>query len=248
MMVINLDKRQRVRGARINIRAVSTSIFTANLFLLIETTMKKITCLFLSLFALSACSNHTDLNKENLSTAMPTYLAKRGDLCLAKNIWPIDVTQKEIDAGGRNAIQMPVLEKAGLVKGTIATVTATENGKSADIKVRRYELNDEGKKYYLNKEMRSLKSDGDIKIQQGDLCAAKLSLDKVVGWEASKTTGDEKMVVVNYTYQIQAAPWTKDIDVQHVFPMVDRIVKGAGTTQLQESFKLTPQGWVAVDL
>ena len=210
--------------------------------------MKTISCLFLSLFALSACNNTTDLNKENLTIAMQTYLAKRGDLCLAKNVWPIDVSQKEIDAGGRNAIQMPILEKMGLVKYSIATVTASEDGKSAEIKVRRYELSDEGKKYYLNKEMRSLKSDGDIKIQQGDLCAAKLSLDKIIGWDTPKTTTGEKMAIVNYTYHIDAAPWTKDIDVQHVFPMVDRIVKGAGTMQLQESFKLTPQGWVAVDL
>jgi hypothetical protein len=30
--------------------------------------------------------------------------------------------------------------------------------------------------------------------------------------------------------------------------MVDRIVRGAGTMQLKESFKLTGEGWVAVDL
>ena len=210
--------------------------------------MKTISYILFTVAALSACNSKTDLNKENLTTGMEAYLAKRGDLCLAKNVWPIDVTQREIDAGGRNAIQMPILEKMGLVSYSVATVRATADGVSADIKVRRYDLTDEGKKYYLHKEMRSIKSDGDIKIQQGDLCAAKLTLDKVVGWEVSKTSGNEKMVVVNYTYKADAAPWTKDIDVQHVFPMVDRIVKGAGTMQLQESFKLTPDGWVAVDL
>ena len=211
--------------------------------------MKKIPCALLILVSVSACSNKNTLSQENLRSGMEIYLAKRGDLCLAKNIWPIDVTQREIDAGGRNALQMPVLNKVGIVNYSIATVTATdEDGRSADIKVRRYELSDAGKKYYLNKEMRSLKSDGDIQVQHGDLCAAKLSLDKVIDWEASKTAGSEKMVVVNYTYQLQAAPWTTDIDVQHVFPMVERIIKGAGTMQLQESFKLTPQGWVAVDL
>ena len=210
--------------------------------------MKTISCILFTVAALSACNSKTDLNKENLTTGMEAYLAKRGDLCLAKNVWPIDVTQREIDAGGRNAIQMPILEKMGLVSYSVATVRATADGVSADIKVRRYDLTDEGKKYYLHKEMRSIKSDGDVKFQQGDLCAAKLTLDKVVGWEVSKTSGNEKMVVVNYTYKADAAPWTKDVDVQHVFPMVDRIVKGAGTMQLQESFKLTPDGWVAVDL
>ena len=45
--------------------------------------------------------------------AMNTYLEKRGDLCLAKSSWPIDVTQHEIDIGARNAVQMPVLERLG---------------------------------------------------------------------------------------------------------------------------------------
>ena len=201
-----------------------------------------------ALAMLAACSNKTDLNNENISAGMNTYLAKRGDLCLAKNVWPIDVTQKEVDTGGRNAIQMPILEKLGLAKSSVATVTATEEGVSADIKVRRYELTDEGKKYYLNKEMRSVKSDGDIKFQKGDFCAAKLSLDKVVGWEDSKTDNGSKMVAVSYTYKIDPAPWTSDADIQKVFPMVDKVVRGAGTMQLKESFKLTSEGWVAVDL
>ncbi|MFZ6649207.1 hypothetical protein ACO0LO_26005 [Undibacterium sp. TJN25] len=201
-----------------------------------------------ALATLAACSSKTDLNNENISAGMNTYLAKRGDLCLAKNVWPIDVTQKDVDTGGRNAIQMPVLEKLGLTKSSVATVTATEDGVSAEIKVRRYELTDEGKKYYLDKEMRSVKSDGDIKFQKGDFCAAKLSLDKVVGWEDSKTDNGSKMVAVSYTYKIDPAPWTKDADIQKVFPMVDKVVRGAGTMQLKESFKLTGDGWVAVDL
>jgi len=197
---------------------------------------------------LSACGKPTDLNKDNLSTGIQNYLEKRGDLCLAKNVWPIDVTQKEIDAGGRNAIQMPAMERIGLVKSSIATVVATEDERSAEIKVRRYELTDEGKKFYLHKEMRSLKSDGSVKIQQGDFCVARLSLDQVIGWETNKTAAGESTVLVNYTYKIDAAPWTSVPEIQRVFPMIDRMIKGAGKNQLQESLKLTPQGWVAVDL
>ncbi|GGC86581.1 hypothetical protein [Undibacterium terreum] len=197
---------------------------------------------------LAACSNKTDLNQDNISAGLTTYLAKRGDLCLAKNVWPIDVTQKDVDTGGRNAIQMPILEKLGLAQSSVATVTATEEGVSAEIKVRRYTLTENGKKYYLNKEMRSVRSDGDIKLQQGDLCAAKLSLDKVIGWEEAKTNDSSKMVAVSYTYKVDAAPWTADADIQKVFPMVDRVVRGAGSMVLKESFKLTGEGWVAVDL
>lgn len=202
----------------------------------------------LSLAALSACGSKTELNNQNISAGMNAYLAKRGDLCLAKNVWPIDLTQQDVDTGARNAIQMPILEKLGLVTSSVATVTATDEGRSAEIKVRRYQLSEEGKKYYLNKEMRSVKSDGDIKLQKGDFCAAKLSLDKVVGWEPVASADGSKVVAVSYTYKIDAAPWTKDADIQKVFPMVDRIVRGAGTMQLKESFKLGGDGWVAVDL
>jgi hypothetical protein len=215
---------------------------------LLKLNMNKLSIFVISLAALSACGSKTDLNNENISAGMNAYLAKRGDLCLAKNVWPIDVTQKDVDTGGRNAIQMPVLEKLGLAKSSVATVVATEEGVSAEIKVRRYELTGEGKKYYLNKEMRSVRSDGGIKFQKGDFCAARLRLDKVVGWEEAKTDNNSRMVSVSYTYRIDAAPWTRDEDIQKVFPMVDRIVRGAGTMQLKESIKLTGEGWVAVDL
>jgi len=210
--------------------------------------MKKFSLILIAISSLTACGKVTDLNKDNLSAGIHTYLAKRGDLCLAKNVWPIDVTQKEIDAGGRNAIQMPALERLGLVKASVATVTASEDGRSAEILVRRYELSDEGKKLYLKKEMRSLKSDGEFKIQQVDFCVAKLSLDQVVGWEAQKSSAGNQTVLVNYTYKIDAAPWTQVAEIQRVFPMVARMIQGAGKVQLQETLKLTPQGWVALDL
>lgn len=198
--------------------------------------------------ALSACNKASDLNQDNLSQGMKSYLEKRGNLCLAKNTWPIDVTQKEMDAHGRNAIQMPVLEKAGLVKSSVATVTASEDGQTAQIKVMRYELTPEGKKYYLNQDVRSLRSDGEVQHHQGDFCAARLTLDRVVGWDAVNGVKDPDAVTVRYTYKIDAAPWASNPDILKVFPMIDQLLKGAGKLELQEGFKKTPQGWVAVDL
>jgi hypothetical protein len=48
---------------------------------------------------------------------------------------------------------------------------------------------------------------------------------------------------VTYTYKVDAAPWTGDADVQKAFPMVDRVVRGAGTMQLKQNFKRTEGGW-----
>ena len=100
-------------------------------------------------------------------------------------------------------------------------------------------LTDEGKKYFIAH---------DVAGQTGhaDFCAARLTLDKVVSWEAQKEDGkDPSEVIVTYTYKVDAAPWTHDADVQKAFPMVDRVVRGAGTMQLKQSFKHTDSGWVA---
>jgi len=36
--------------------------------------------------------------------------------------------------------------------------------------------------------------------------------------------------------------------VQRVFPMVDRVVRGAGTMQLKQSFRRTDTGWVPAQI
>jgi hypothetical protein len=51
-----------------------------------------------------------------------------------------------------------------------------------------------------------------------------------------------------YTYQVKAAPWTGDEELQKVFPVVAQVIRGAGSAQLQETFRKTETGWVAVDL
>ena len=88
------------------------------------------------------------------------------------------------------------------------------------------------------------KGDG---ARNGDFCAAHLSLDRIVGWEL-RGSGPQRQAVVTYTYQVDAAPWTKDAEVQKVFPVVAGVIRGAGTAQLQETFAHGDAGWVAVDL
>lgn len=185
----------------------------------------------ITLAVLAGCGQQQpEADLSNLTAAMNAYLAKKGDLCLGKNKWPIDVPQREAGTRARNAVQMPVLERVGLVSASTAKV---EDAKEAgEIMVTRYALTDEGKKYFHVRE-----------AQDGDFCAAHLTLDKIVGWEARKDAKDPSAVVVTYTYRIDAAPWTGDADVQKAFPMVDRVVRGAGTMQLKQNFRRTESGW-----
>jgi hypothetical protein len=189
------------------------------------------------LLLLAACARDAAPDAKVFGAAMDTYLARRGDLCLAKPSWPIDLTQHEIDSGARNALQLPVLERLGLAASTVAEVDVDDEGTLHHMKVRRYQLTDAGRKHYV---MRGAK---------GDFCAARLSLDRIVAWELHDGAADKRRhAVVTYTYRADAAPWTQDAQAQKVFPMVANVVHGAGTAQLQEAFTLTDAGWVADDL
>lgn len=188
-----------------------------------------------ALALLAGCGpQQPEANLQNLTVAMNAYLAKKGDLCLGKTQWPIDVPQREVGTRARNAVQMPVLEHAGLVSASAAKVEDARDGEQpTEIAVTRYVLTEEGKKYVHTRET------------QPDFCAARLTLDKLVGWEARKDKDgkDASAVVVTYTYKVDAAPWTGDADVRKAFPMVDRVVRGAGTMQLKQNFKRTEGGW-----
>jgi hypothetical protein len=200
----------------------------------------------LAVAGLISCQAGNEPDSAVFSSAMQTYLAERGQLCLAKSHWPIDVTQHEVDIGARNALQMPVLERLGLVASSPAEVDAdADQGTPHRIEVRRYALTDAGRRFYITRAS-SRKAGA---APQADFCAARLSLDRVVGWDLHKAAnGAAARAVVTYTYQVEAAPWTSDAEAQKVFPVVAGVVRGAGKAQLQETFVLTAAGWVAADL
>jgi hypothetical protein len=199
-----------------------------------------------SIALLAACSSQQQASEANFTKAMQAYLAKRGDLCLDKTAWPIDVTEAERPAASRNAVQMPVLERLGLVSSEMASVaTSIGDGKTVQ-QVQRYRLTKAGMQYFLARPPRQ--SVTGPKPAEHDLCAARLSLDKVVGWEVSDQQADGKQAVVTYTYKVDPATWTSDPETRRAFPFVDRVIQGAGIMQLREAMTLTSHGWEAKDL
>jgi hypothetical protein len=208
-----------------------------------------------ALTLLAGCGQHgrdnqRALNQANLTHAMNDYLAKRGDLCLAKNSWPVVVTEAESKALSRNALQMPVLERLGLVSGADATVELAGEDGAAPTRAhaRRYDLTTEGRKYYLARPAHKTPTGNRFAEAGHDFCAARLSLDKVVGWAPSNAPGAAREAVVTYTYKVDPAPWTADQALRAVFPMVDTVIRGAGTMQLKEGVVLGANGWEAKDL
>jgi hypothetical protein len=208
--------------------------------------MKKLVLPLLLATALAACTRPPQASREAFSQAMNVYLAQRGDLCLAKSAWPIDVTQHEVDVGARNALQMPVLERLGLVSSSVATIDVDDEGTSHRIDVRRYALTAAGRRYVVTRQAAGTANAGP---KRSDFCAARLSLDKVIDWKlGSGANGALRMATVTYTYRVEAAPWTSDPGIRQVFPVVAGVIRGAGSAQLQETFAATDEGWVAVDL
>lgn len=202
------------------------------------------------MLTLVACNNKqsTEPTAETFNKGMQAYLAQKGHLCLAKYTWPVEVTQAEFAIGGRNALQMPVLQKLGLVSASDVTIKYAGEDKSGVLPGKRYSLTPEGQKYFLKQDMISQTSDGSKVTHHGDFCAATLSLNQIVGWEPPRDDNGRKTTAVTYTYKIDAAPWARDPEAQRVFPMVARLIAGDGQMQLKEAFTLTDKGWIANDL
>lgn len=214
-----------------------------------RTTAVRLACgaaAMISLTLFAGCHDKSqDVSRENFTTTINDFLAERGHLCLAKYDWPIYVTTDDVAAGTRDAIQMPVLEKVGLVAGKTMMVERTDPaGKKITATARQYQLTDEGQKYYLHIPEVVATATGSV-THPADFCAATLTLDKVVGWERPAPVEGKTATSVIYTYKIEPATWAKDADVQRVFPMIKRVVEGAGTMQLREGVHLTSNGWVA---
>ncbi|HEX9450367.1 MAG TPA: hypothetical protein VF934_03035 [Burkholderiales bacterium] len=205
---------------------------------------KVLAILAAGLCAFAACSHAVEPAPPGLRAALEKYLQESGNLCLGKFDWPIEVSERDRQTGARDAVQMPILEKMGIVSSSV--VEKRDEGADHAVTVTRYELTGAGRKYYLARETTNVGADGKTIVHHGDFCAAKLSLDKIIGWNRPQAPGNDQQAMVAYTYTIAAADWARKPEVQQVFPMVERIIKGERTLQLEQLFRLTKNGWVAV--
>jgi len=206
--------------------------------------MRQITTIaLLSALTANAWAGAPAPEQKALHRELVKYLAKQGQLCLGKFDWPIDVSQQDIQENTRDAVQLPVLEKLGLVTSTVtdAQRIGIDDNLVHTIAVKRYELTSAGRKSYLDKDNTRGSGAAQVKHRK-DLCAAKLTLDKIVRWEPT----DVGLGTVFYTYHVTAVPWALSADALEVFPMIDKIVKGQGTLQLSQRMQLGKEGWTPV--
>jgi hypothetical protein len=199
---------------------------------------------------LAACQDRQAQSptRANFTAAVTDYLAQRGHLCLAKYDWPIVVTEADRQAASLDAQQMALLETLGLVThGNVSVPRKDATGATATSPARAYALTAAGQKYYLHVPVVVATATQHV-THPADFCVARLSLDRVFGWESPQTMNGHSVSSVLFSYKIDPAPWTRTADARRVFPAVMRAIDNAGSLQLRLGVHLTPQGWVADEL
>jgi hypothetical protein len=181
-------------------------------------------------------------SKKDLTAVVKAFLADHGDLCLAWYDWPRDLTAEDQQSGINEAVQLPVLERLGIVQSAELPVPAPQD--SAPTK--RYSLTTKGQQYYLQKKHTTLDLHSQPEEHDADFCVAQLRLDKVVRWDPPVLQNGHMETVVRYTYHIKAADWMSDPEAQKVLPVVNRIIRGEGkllmsaTAQMQDNGRWLP--------
>ena len=195
---------------------------------------------------LVSCGSKNDANEKNLSEATNAYLVKKGQLCLGiATKWPVDLQESDRGPGIVRGSEMAALEKVGLVRSheTEIEVTPLSDTRPVKAKVLRYELTDDGKKFYQEKQTVGLIGE---KESRGDICFGQQALESVIKTEGPITVGDKKEMTLYYTYKIEnLADWAKNPDIQRAFPGIIPTLNGAGKTTLNQNLILTDQGWEA---
>ena len=189
----------------------------------------------------------TGPNEKQLTQAVKAFLADHGDLCMAKYTWPRDVAPGDEKTDSNDVVQLPVLERLGVVKSVEigAPKDATAAGAQSE-PAKRYALTEKGRQYYLQKKHTIVGPHDQLTEHDADFCVAHLTLDKVVKWSPPEPAHDHLETVVRYTYHIKAADWMSDPEAQKVFPIVHRIIRGDGSMLMSATVALQNGKWVPV--
>jgi uncharacterized protein YceK len=194
-----------------------------------------------ALLALSGCSSKKKPNADNSSKAINQYLAKQGQECTYfAQTFPIDIPVSELKDQSGTPAQMAALERAGLVRGSDTTAVIRGMmgalGPSAPRPVRRYELMDEGRRYFRVKP--------GILGQSSAFCYGHETVGSVVKWTEPAAMGPYTQSEVTYTYKMpDLAPWAKQAQVQQAFGDIRTTVNGISKAHESKSLELTNKGW-----
>lgn len=204
--------------------------------------MRLSVALIACMLALTACNSAKKPSGANFRKAINQYLAKNGESCTGiGREFPVDITESEQRLQSDTAMQMAVLERAGLVRSSNTTAVVHRmldalHGPTRARPVKRYELTAEGQKY--------LQKTPGIFGQTVSFCYGEKTIDSIVKWTEPATVGGATQTEITYTYKIaDLAPWAERPDVQHEFGDVRTTVSGISKSDEIIDLQLTNQGW-----
>ena len=191
-----------------------------------------------ALLLLTACSDIKKPSDANFTKAINQYLAKHGQACTSiGQMFPVDVPISDQNDQYGIGSQMAALEQAGLVhsSNTVAAAPSVLRP-GAPRPVKRYELTDEGKKYF--------RLAPGIFGKTGSFCYGQKTVDSIVKWTEPMTVGAYSQSEVTYTYKLlDLADWAERPDVQRMFSDIRGTISGASKTDQIAGLQLTNKGW-----
>ncbi len=179
----------------------------------------------------SGCNNSRKPGKVNFKQAINTYFEKNGRLCIPiVERFPIDLAASNLNDRYGTAPELEALEKAGLVHSfrTTAAIKGMLDALRGPTKpqaVKRYELTDEGKKYFERYPTLLGQAEG--------FCYGQKRVNSIVKWDEPMTQGSYSAISVTYTYQVDGlATWAQLTDVERVFPIIKMTIDQENTDQV----------------
>lgn len=182
----------------------------------------------LAVLILAACGEK-QVTEADFTAALDQGFETAGPVCapLDKS-FPATLNQMEQEYGVGRALS--ALEGAGLLSS------------APDGKGRRYEVTEAGRKFYTEREGRSVGL-AVQKVKHGFMCFADMRVDKVNRWDAQADQG----FAVSYTYRLEnVAPWATAPSVMQAMPKLAIWINGAKKAERKSFVKKTGSGLEAV--
>lgn len=185
--------------------------------------MRRLAVLAIGL-ALAACGEKQP-TESDFKAALNRGLEKSGPVCVPLNKgFPVTLNQMEQEHGIGRALS--ALEGAGLF-------TSAQDGKG-----RRYEVTDQGQKFYTEREGQSIGLTVQ-KVKHGFICFADMRVEKVTRWDVQP----DQSFAVSYTYRLEGiAPWATAPSVIQAMPKLSLWLNGAQKAEHKAIVKKTPSG------
>ncbi len=201
-------------------------------------------CLFsiAVLLALTACNDMKKPNNTNFANAINEFLMKHGESCtVIGRQFPIDVPRSEQSEQYGIGPKLAALEQAGLVHSSDTTAVVHGilyplRGSTPPQPVKRYELTEDGRKYF----QQIPSSLG----QTSGFCYGQKRVDSIVKWTEPATVATSSQPEVTYTYRIvDPAGWAERPEIQQAFSDIRTTINGASKTTQIAGLQLSNKGW-----